>query len=67
MGPFLMRTALINNTAGGSLLVENSFVEHMTAFTEDALPLLASATYRKGPEWKALPEHVASKVLRFRS
>jgi hypothetical protein len=67
MGPFLMRTALINNMAGGSLLVDNSFVEHMTAFTEDALPLLASATYRKGPEWKALPEHVASKVLRFRS
>jgi hypothetical protein len=60
MQPFLMRTALINNTAAG-LLEDNSVIEHMTAFTEDALHLLANATYRKGPEWKALPEHVASK------
>jgi hypothetical protein len=61
MHPFLMRTALINNSAAYSLLVDNSVIEHMTAFTEDALHLLAVATYKKGPEWKALPEHVASK------
>ena len=61
MHPFLMRTALINNIAGGSLLVDNSFVEHMTAFTEDALHKVATANYQKGPEWKALPKHVASK------
>jgi hypothetical protein len=59
--PFLMRTALINNSAANSLLVDNSFIEHGAAFTEDALQLLAVANYRKGPEWKALPEHVASK------
>jgi hypothetical protein len=66
MHPFLMRTALINNSAGESLLVDNSLIEHMTGFTEDALHLLAVATYRKGPEWKSLPDHVASKGLAIR-
>lgn len=33
----------------------------MPAFTEDALHLLAVATYREGPEWNPLPDHLSSK------
>lgn len=59
--PFLMRTALINNLAGESLIVDNSFVEHMTAFTLEALHEIAGKTYQKGPEWKPLPSQVVMK------
>jgi len=61
MQPFLIGTSHVNNKAASILLVDNSIIEHMTALTNETLQHLATLTYKKGPEWRYLPEHIASK------
>lgn len=63
--PFLTGTIQVNNLAGVSLTGENSIVEHMTAYTGEALNQIAAATYSKGDNWTPLPEYIKSKGPAF--
>jgi len=56
-----MRTALVNNKAGSALLPEGSMVNQMSAWEFADIVKIAEATYKKGDEWRALPQSLAAK------
>jgi hypothetical protein len=67
MQPFLMRTALINNTAAYSLLEDNSVIEHMTASPKTLCTCWLMRPTERVRNGKLFPSTWLPKVLRFRS
>ena len=61
--PFFMRTALVNNKAGSALLPQGSIIHHLTAFPYESLVKIAENTYKKGDEWRPLPQRPAQKGI----